>query len=345
MTLLFFDGIENVLTMPRPQMIYSGNNATMQPGRDGSTNGCFRASGTAGTPLISYTPDAPIPTLIMGCAIRAASFAPNIRFFTGGTITVQSGIWFSGTGQWQFWTGTKGTMVASSSGSDVYTANSWVSLQVKLVLHTTAGSFQLRINGADVINYTGPTALTSGSLTQVSWNTTSTGTVDAISLDDLWVCDNVNAAATQGRPYNDFLGDLKVVPVVPTAAGDQTQWTPSVGANWDALDENPPDTVAYVSTSSANSGFRDLYQCTDLPVEAASVLAVQGRTYANTTDVGVASYKHLVKEHGVVSSLGSHNPNITVVPYTTALRATRPSDGALWSVADVNAMQIGVEVV
>jgi hypothetical protein len=348
MTLLFFDGCDNALTMPKPQMVYGGNSASMQLGRDGSTNGCWGTAGTSGNAVINYVPDAPIATMIIGYGYRcdSASFVGRINFFTGGTGTVQSGLYHNNsTGQWQFYTGDKVNLQASSSPADVYTHHAWVHVQIKVVLHATAGTFILRVNGVELINWTGPTALTSGTITGVTWRTNSSGGSERLYIDDLWVCDSVNAAATQGRPYNDFLGDLKVVTLVPTGAGDTTQWTPSFGANWDTLDENPPDTVAYVSTSSANSGFRDLYACTDLPAEAISVLALQAKSYALSTDVGLARYKPIVKEHGVVSPLGNHATNISVTPYTGPMTTVRPSDGALIGVADVNAMQIGVEVV
>lgn len=88
-------------------------------------------------------------------------------------------------------------------------------------------------------------------------------------VDDVYLLDGVPAdtgvQGPDGLLYNnDFLGDVHVEALYPTAAGrtqttDNTPWTPSAGANWQNVDDHPPDEdVTYNSAEAA--GQRDTYQ-------------------------------------------------------------------------------------
>jgi hypothetical protein len=345
MTLLLFDGFDNADLMPKAGFLSAGNSSGTSTGRDGSTNGSHQFSGSAGTVNSIYTLPSSAATLLQGQAWKAADANGRLRWYTGGTTTTQCELGVNATTNcWEFRLGTGTSVLASSALSDFYTFNTWVHVQVKLVLHATAGSLIVKINGIEVINYTGQTAITTGSCTAIGWATNNTGSGARIWVDDLWVCDTTDATATQGRPNNDFLGDLKVATIVPDGAGDTTQWTPSTGSNWATLDENPPSTTDYVSTDANNSGYRDLYTATGLPSEASTVYGFQAKAYALKTDVGIATFKQIVKENSVVSSLGTHGPGVTAQPFTSSLITKRPSDSTPLSVSDINNLQIGVEV-
>ena len=115
-----------------------------------------------------------------------------------------------------------------------------------------------------------------GALTQIAW--TGSGSWDQ-TIDDLYLVD-----LTGPYPFNDRLGNVKVEQLLPSAAGATTQWTPSTGANWAAVDEQPPSSTDYVG--STTSGQRDLYATTDLVSTTGTVLAVRPAWFIAKSDAG-----------------------------------------------------------
>lgn len=347
MTLLLIDGFDNADNVPKPGFVQGGNASANMTGRDGSTNGAFYTSSNSGGVSSSYALPSSAATLIMGQGLYMSNVAGGLWWHTGGNTTQQCSLALNVvTRRWEFRLGLS-TVLATSAAAAVYTPATWVHVQVKLVLHATAGSFILRVNEVELLNYTGQTATTGGPCTGFTFygntgppNGTGTG------ADDLWVCDAVDATASQGRPFNDFLGDCKIAALVPSAAGDDTTWTPSTGANWATLDENPVTSTDYVEKLGSASGSRDLYACSDLPVAATTVLAVQSKVYDTKTEVGSAQFKQVVKEAGgTISTIGTHAPSIGLAPHVSSVVTKRPSDGGLWTVANINGLQTGVEVV
>jgi hypothetical protein len=234
-----------------------------------------------------------------------------------------------------------GTLIATSTSPLIN--NEWHHIQVKTVLHSSAGSCEVRLDGVAVINVSGvQTASTSGSVTELSMSTD--GSFDRI-YDDLWVCDGVDASATQGRSNDTFLGDLKVSTLLPSANGDTTGWTPSTGTNHAALvDEVPPNTTDYISTSTSST--RDLFALGDLPGTAGNVYGLRVNFYGLKTDAGASSVKPVIKESGgTVTTQTARALSTTAANYSGDFIFTLPSAPTTpWAASDVNALQAGVEL-
>jgi hypothetical protein len=236
-----------------------------------------------------------------------------------------------------------GTLLATSTGHTAISATAWRGAQVKGLMHTSAGQVTVSLDGVQVLD-TGvvQTAATSGSVSAIRFGQGTSGT-NALWYDDFYVCDAVDATATQGRPNNDFLGDLRVQVLAPTGAGDVTQWTPNTAvANWTTVDETPPSATDY--NSDATAGHQDLYALGDLTGTIATVFAVQESLYVGKSDAGSAQVKPLLKENSVATSEAGQGLSTTAGPVFGALRGVRPSDGGLWTSTDVNALQAGAEV-
>lgn len=338
MSLLFFDGFQDVVTMPKPEWGSTFNSQIA--GRDGGTNGAARAT------VISAALPSGAATCIAGAAYQYSSVgSPSgsngylMGFVRSGTLECCLVINTSGMLELRRTNGT-GTLMATSSGHAALTSNVWRHVQAKVVLHDTAGSVVVKLDGVTVINFSGQTAGVAGDVTAFALGAPSAGN---LYIDDLWICDAVDASASQAAANNDFLGDMKVVSLFPTGAGDTTQFTPSTGSNWAAVDEVPPNTTDYVA--SATSGQRDLYGLADLPVGTVSPLGIRVSLYAAKSDAGASALKTVVKESGGTVTTGSSQPLSTSwAAYHGPMRPTRPSDGAAWTVADINALQVGVEV-
>jgi hypothetical protein len=229
-----------------------------------------------------------------------------------------------------------GTLLATSSAGQLIAAG-WVYIEVSATIADSGGTCVVRVNGVEVINFTGGTK-----------NAGTNSTIDAVQLagytlantsnvlwDDFYLCDDT------GSVNNTFLGDVRVQTLLPTGAGASTQFTPSVGSNWDNVNDAP-----YVSTtynSSATVGNRDTYAMSDLLSGTGTVFGVQDNLLALKSDAGTASIKAAIKSGGTVYydstvSLG------TALGATEAVREVDPATSAAWTVTNVNALEFGAEV-
>jgi RES domain-containing protein len=345
MSLLFFDGFDNAALVQKPEWDTS-NLWVSRAGRDGSTNGGATFVSSTGSRILVLP--SPAATCIFGGAFmlttsgQYGSQATNsyfVAFRIGVNTHLVVSVDAAGRVQLKLSSGS-GTVLATATGSPIV-LNQWTHLQVKTILHTTAGSCELRINGQTVISYTGQTATSSGAVAAIA--VANMNATNGVPWDDVWVCDAVDATATQGRPNNDFLGDLTVTTLLPTAPGAATGWTPSAGENWTTVNENPPSTAQGVTAAAGVSGTRDLYDASDLPVTAVGVYALRGGLYASKSDAGTANVKTVLRESGggITTQTAKTLPTAAggVFGDTVYLK----SNSSLWTPADVNAVQIGQE--
>lgn len=353
MTLLFFDGFDNGNTIPKPEWdkLRDWANAT---GRDGSTNGAVSHSGSTITQQVkTLTLPSAAATCIVGAGVmvNAGQMANTpsrdnyeFGFMVGGVVQCIVDINASGFIEVRRGANQPGTVLATSSAHAPITADTWNHIQIKYVAHTSNGTVEVKLNGATLISLTGAnTATTSGSVSGIRCSAYQSCT---IWYDDMWICDAVDATSTQNRPNNDYLGDLKVVTLIPDGAGDATFWSASTGSNYAAVDESPPNTTDYVSASGGVSGVRDLYTASNLPGLATEVYAMRGGLTATKTDIGQAWVKTVVKQDGVVAvSSGIFAPPVGgYSAFWDTLLVNRVSDGSGLTVTDINSMQIGIEV-
>lgn len=97
----------------------------------------------------------------------------------------------------------------------VFSQNVACYVEVKFVIHDTAGSVEVRVDGTTVLNLTNQDTRNG---TPTTANTLRFGPF--MYIDDLYILD------TTGSTNNDFLGDVKVVAVLPDSDGTHTDFTP-----------------------------------------------------------------------------------------------------------------------
>lgn len=128
----------------------------------------------------------------------------------------------------------------------------------------------------------------------------------------------------------------------PTArAHTHTDFTPSTGANYQCVDEVPPNTTDYVSSGTV--GHIDTYAFGDLPA-GVSVQAVQWLIRACTSEAGPVSLRRLMRQAGTDYPGASAVPIDTSWVYAQEILNTAPS-GAAWTKAIVDALEAGMEIV
>jgi hypothetical protein len=96
------------------------------------------------------------------------------------------------------------------------------------------------------------------------------------------------------------------------------------------------------NVTDSTSGRQDMYTLTDL-VRSGTVIGVCHSTYAAKSDSGSIQFK-LVNRRSADNKSGAISPTTAYVGYQYVLE-NDPETSAAWTVANVNALQSGVEVV
>lgn len=306
----------------------------------GGTSGATGRSGRglaarrSGTGLSTFVnmPTA-LSTLYMGVGIKTgASLAANrlLGFLApdGSTLHVQVGM--DATGRVTIY-GPANTVVATSA-SVVLTTATWYYFEVKVVVHDTTGSVEVRVGEAVVVSYSGDTRNGAATAVQFMSNAAPASSVD---FDDLYVEDAA------------YLGDVTVESLSPTGNGSSSGWGGSDGNSTDNYllvdDPTTSNVTDYVGASA--SGTLDLYTMGDLPA-GYSVIAIQEVIYAQKSDAGTApTLLPVAKGQSGTTRTDTALPALstTAQAYVGDLRTTDPDGNAL-TAARVNAMEVGVKI-
>jgi hypothetical protein len=240
--------------------------------------------------------------------------------------------------------GPTGTILATSTL--VFTPSVWHYVEMSLTVDDATGTCIVRVDSVEWINFTGDTR-NAGTSTLIDgvrfYGANNIGYEPKI--DDIYATNGTDDTATTGRPDNAFLGDIKVEPLYPNGNGASSQW---VGSDADSVNNyllvdeaGVPNTADYVGT--ATDGNRDLYDLFPVSAGTATVLALRPNVYAAKSDAGSAAIKMLIRESsGTVTAEAAQALSVSYQPYYGLMRTTKPSGGA-WTVAEVNALQVGLE--
>jgi hypothetical protein len=235
-----------------------------------------------------------------------------------------------------------GTILATSA---VVAPNlsTWYYLEAKVTLSDTVGEATVRVNGVNAVNLTGIDTKNGGTKTvidsvTVARSKATNGTL-AASTDDIYI---VNGAGSS--PLNDFLGSVAIYPVRPNATGSANQWTNSTATaastNWSFTDDQSMTDYVQSSTSAQ----RDLYATTDLPVSVGTVPGVKMRSLVQNTDATLRQVKLGIKSGATVDMDAGQAIGAGTAQTNVRLMKANPVTSLAWTVADVNAMEMGVEV-
>ncbi len=284
-------------------------------------------------------------TLIIGVAY----YTPNLP--TSGNIanilalsdnsTVQVTLGYLSSGALQFYRGATsggtGTAIGTSSAPGVIQAAVWNFFEVVVTIDPSAGAVALYMNQPA----TGATALINS--TGLNTRSSSNSYANQVTLkdanltantryDDLYCFDN------SGGSFNARLGDQRIITMVPAGAGSSTQWTPSAGANWQCVDEIPPnDDTDYVSTTGV--GNTDFYAMQSASISANPNFVV-GRIRHRKDDASPHTLQLGVYRGGS----SAFSPDVAVPSsyvFSDYLFPVDPSTSAAWTSTGINAAQFG----
>jgi hypothetical protein len=232
-----------------------------------------------------------------------------------------------------------GTVLATSS-TQMY-KGVWTYIEVQATIADAGGICKVRVNGnpTNIIDYTGDTRNggTEATITSVSLGTAQAGGAEEIAtFDDLYILDETGAANTT------FLGDIRIASLLPNGAGTDTQLSPTGSAtNWQNVDEVPYSTTDY--NGSPTVGLRDTYALTDLAAGMTSVFAVQNNAIAAKSDVTAANAKLPLRTGGGLFYGATNTLSTSYLTYFD-LYQVNPNTAVAWTPAEMNSLEVGLEV-
>lgn len=334
MTLRFIDGWDHYATadITRKWTSILGSPTVQAAGRFGGN--CLRIS----TASINVTKTLPAAAgWVIGFAVKLPVLAANplVSLLDAGSAQVELRLAADGT----LAVTRAATALTGGASALALSTATWYYIEWKVTIADSiaANSCQVRVNGAQWINVTaGQDTKNTANATanQVRLASPASANTD---FDDLYVCDSA------GSLNNDFVGDCRVEALFPTGAGTTTQWTPSAGANWQCVDENPPtDDTDYVESSTA--GQKDTYAMGDLASVPTAIFGVQTCLLARKTDAGSRSVAAVIRSGGADYD-GATVALADTYAYLLEVREQDPDGPASWTAAKVSAMEAGLKLV
>lgn len=223
----------------------------------------------------------------------------------------------------------------------------WHYIEVKVVIHPTAGSVVIRVNGVEELNLTNVDTHNSSSVAGnycdgIGFNSPYEGGTPAAAyayFDDLYINDSTGSA-----PWNGFLGDIHVKALLPDADGTYTAWTPTGGgAHYTQVDDayNALDTVTYVESSTSTQ--KDSYGFPALNIDSTTILGVQMNYLANKDDSGSTTINALSRI-SATDYTSSNLPVTTGQSYSRHIWQVSPATSTNWTESEIDGAEFGMQI-
>jgi len=218
--------------------------------------------------------------------------------------------------------------ITKATSTSIIVANIVFLIEVYIKIDDTVGRFVVKINGITDIDFTGDTK--PGADTTIDGARLGYFDYGCNAYFDNFICDNAS-----------WIGETKIQAIVPTAAGNATNWTPSAGSNYDCVEEKPPSDVDYVSTNTVN--LIDTYTTGDLTgtIDEIKCVQVQARTAFDATPTPLNI--NLVARSGGTDYFSGDIAVPAAYKELNYLWEADPATAVAWIEAGVNALQIGIK--
>ena len=284
-------------------------------------------------------------TAVVGFAIQYTGFAgvgTNTRFFhLGSTFGLHLGFFRASDGSIFVQRMDLLGVLLGQSVPDVLRLGEWYYMEVKATIDNVAGAVEVRLNGVTVITVAGvDTQSTAGAVAAINNFSFQANSASDYLIDDLYALDITGPA-----PNNDFLGDVRVEYLEPVAAGAHQDWS-LIGAasHWQAVDDGafPDGDTTYIHTATAGLLDTEEYDNTGLP--SGAIFGLHINLYARKTDSGFREIAPIIRHAGVDYVGANQAPSMASYNYLSQLFETNPGTGLVWTIADVNADEYGVQL-
>lgn len=278
-------------------------------------------------------------TITIGCGLRTNSLAyGSAKFLELQDASGTAHLYFTieATGYIKVWRG-GGTALATAS-TNALSVDTHYYFEVTATINDTTGAVTVRLNESPI-----------ASLTLTSTDTRNGGTAsigkvaftdDIGSASHYHAFDDIVIGDTSGSYNTGFMGACVVEWLLPSGAGNYTQWTPSTGSNYACVDESDPNgDTDYVS--DATTGNKDSYALADLASTGGVVRGVISKGYVKKTDANSATLNMGVRSSST-DSWGSDQSPTTSYDWYQSVFETDPATSAAWTISGVNAAEVGI---
>ncbi len=272
-------------------------------------------------------------TYIVSKAINASGFAVTFLRFQEGT-TVHVDVRFNSSGNLVVTNGS-GTVLATSSR--VFSPSVWYHIEAKVKVHSSTGTYEIRIDGVAISDLTGSGANTRNGGTGVITRIDSAYVGPNFYIDDYLILD------TTGALNNDFPGDNKITTIFPVGAGAHTDFAPSTGSNWQNVDDNPEDADTTYNESNT-PGDIDTFNMTNV-TDASSILGVGHTIMHRKTDAGVRQIAAVLRDSANADHVGTTITESTSYAGSEEFYEIDPNTSSPWAQSNLNASEFGYKLI
>lgn len=216
--------------------------------------------------------------------------------------------------------------------------NRWYHFEGKFKVDNVEGLVEIRLDGKTILYGTGDTRNSGGlgTVNAIRWGRCVADSAGGMDLDDVVIWNG------DGTVNNDFLGDVEVQTIKPTADDVVTGWTPNTGTAWQAVSETGEDTdTSYIACSTLATPAS--FELSDLLTTPTNVLAVSMFALARKDDAGDRSIQIGVDSGGVVAE-SDVSPLGLNYGSTSFVLNKNPNGDTAWTVAAVNGLKGRVTV-
>jgi hypothetical protein len=336
MTIEYFDGFEDYNTSQMSRYFTSiiGTEPSISAGNGRNGGSSYRHTSAANNGRYSSkTLPSSASTRTVGFAYKASSIGNTFILFSFlDSNSVQVDLRLTATGT------LKVTRAGTSLGETTFTLSgaTYYSIELSVVIHPTAGSFELRINQVNKLSATG-----------INTRATSNSTSNGFALGDF----STGGSGPSTSDYDDFyitddgtfLGDCRVETDLATGDGASSQFSRSTGsANYTQIDDNPAnDDTDY--NFAGTSGLIDLYTYPNLATGAGNVKAVMIVPVVKSDNAGLVTEQAVYRSGGTNYLGASNNIGSSTYQALPDIKETDPDTSTAWTISGVNAAQLGLK--
>lgn len=231
----------------------------------------------------------------------------------------------------------RGNTALAVSPNNVWVGNVWNWVEWWVDLSDTVGTCTLLINGVTIFSLTG-----------LDNKNTANNWIDSFSFgglayfDDFYYADRTTGPGTV--PFNGPVGDIKVQTLFPIS-DHSVQFTPSSGAsNYAMVDETAMDSDTTYNHSS-NPTDEDTFIFQSLASNIVSVFGIQLIGAYRKDDASVRTMKQVIITSATSYYAATFNLSDTSYSYHCDLWVINPNTSANWTVAQINGLAAGYNLV
>jgi hypothetical protein len=231
----------------------------------------------------------------------------------------------------------RATTVVASSGSGALPLNQWCYVEIYFYPKNSGGECTVKVNGVQVVTYTGDTTNSNEYMSGLEFFGETDGTVHRL-LDDIVINDAI------GTVNNSWPGQVRLLPIMPQAAGDNTGWSRAgvdLGANWlQVAQQGDMGEFSVLETSTPDT--YDLYAppVPDMPA-GATIKNIVVKAIANIEN-GSGGLALLCQSGSTLDEGANQSLSPGYLAYEEAW-AVNPDDSAGWDEQDLASLQIGIK--